>query len=86
LAGLGHPREGLLLILSGFIGDGSLALGLVPGIGIIVLSGRLKQRLWSVVFLVAGILAFPSFECLIGQGGAVLMMVAATLGLASVFV
>ena len=77
---------GLLLIVSGLIGGGSLLLGLVLGLGIIVLSGRLKRRLWSVVFLVAGLLVFSSFGGLIGQVGVIAMIVAAALGLASTFV
>ena len=77
---------GLLLIVSALIGEVSLAAGLVLGVGIIVLSGRLKHRLWSAVFLVAGLLVFSSFRGLVGQGGAVLMIAAAALGLASTFV
>lgn len=77
---------GLLLILSGLIGTGSLILGLILGIGVVLLSGRLKRRLWSAVFLVAGLLAFSSFGGIVGEGGAVLLIVAAGLGLASTFV
>lgn len=77
---------GLLLIISGLLGASSLFLGLALGIGIIVLSGRLKHRLWSAVFLVAGLLAYSSFGGLVGQGGVILLMVAAALGLASTFV
>lgn len=77
---------GLLLILSGLIGAGSLVLGLVLGVGIIVLSGRLKHRLWSAAFLVAGLLALSRFGGLLGQGGVVLLIAAAALGLASTFV
>ena len=77
---------GLLLILSGLIGAGSLFLGLILGVGIIIFSGRLKHRLWSVVFLAAGLLAFSTFGGVVGQGGAVAMVVAAALGLASTFV
>ena len=77
---------GLLLILSALIGAGSLVLGLTLGAGVIVFSGRLKHRLWSVVFLAAGLLAFSSFGGIVGQGGAVAMVVAAARGLASTFV
>ena len=78
--------SGLLLILSGVLGAGSLILGLVLGIGVIVLSGRLKHRLWAAVFLVAGLLAWSSFSGLVGEGGIVLLIIAAALGLASTFV
>ena len=77
---------GLLLIISGLLGAGSLLLGLVLGVGVIVLSGRLKHRLWSAVFLVAGLLAYSSFGGLVGEGGIILLIVAAALGLASTFV
>ena len=77
---------GLLLILSALIGAGSLVLVLTLGVGIIVFSGRLKHRLWSVVFLAAGLLAFSNFGGILGQGGVVAMVVAAALGLASTFV
>ncbi len=78
--------SGLLLIISGLIGAGSLFLGLVLGVGVILLSRRFKHRLWSAVFLVAGLLVFSSFGGLIGEGGVVLMIIAAALGLASTFV
>lgn len=77
---------GLLLIISGLLGFGSMLLGLVLGVGIILLSGRLKHRLWSAVFLAAGLLAYSSFGGLVGQGGIILLIVAAALGLASTFV
>ena len=77
---------GLLLVVSGLIGSGSLALGLVLGIGIIVLSGRLKHRLWGAVFVVAGLLAFSYVGGPVGQVGIVALIVAAALGLASTFV
>ncbi len=86
LARLASLVAGLLLVVSGLLGVGPLALGLVLGIGIIVLSGRLKHRLWSAVFLVAGLLVFSSFSGLVGEGGVVLLMLAAALGLASTFV
>lgn len=76
---------GLLLIVSGLL-YGPLLLGLVLGIGIIVLSGRLKHRLWSAVFLVGGILAYSSFSGLVGEGGIILLILAAALGLVSTFV
>ena len=76
---------GHLLILSGLTGVGSPILGLTLGAGIIIFSGRLKHRLWSVVFLAAGLLAFSSFGGIVGQGGAVAMLVAAALGLSSTF-
>lgn len=78
--------SGLLLILSALIGGGSLYLGLILGVGIILLSGRLKHRLWSGVFLVAGLLTFSSFRGVVGEGGIVLFVVAAAVGLASTFV
>jgi hypothetical protein len=78
--------SGLLLVISGLLGYASLFPGLALGIGIIVLSGRLKHRLWSAVFLVAGLLAFSSFGGLVGEGGDVLLIIAAGLGLASTFV
>ncbi len=77
---------GLLLVFSGLIGGSSLILGLVLGIGVIVLSGRLKHRLWSAIFLVAGLLAYSSFGGLVGQGGIILLIIAAALGLASTFI
>jgi hypothetical protein len=61
-------------------------MGLILGVGIIIFSGRLKHRLWSAVFLVAGLLAFSSFGGLVGQGGVVLLIVAAALGLTNTFV
>lgn len=78
--------SGLLLIVSAVTGAGSLVLGLVLGVGIILLSGRLKHRLWSAVFLVAGLLAFYSFGGIVGEGGAVLIIVAAGLGFATTLV
>ncbi len=86
LAKMASLISGLLLILSGLLGAGPLVLGLVLGVGIIVLSGRLKHRLWSAVFLVAGLLVFSSFRGLVGEGGVVLLVAAAGLGLASTFV
>ncbi len=86
LAKMASLIAGLLLILSGLLGAGSLVLGLILGIGVIVLSGRLKHRLWSAVFLVAGLLAYSSFRGLVGEGGVVLLIIAAALGLASTFV
>ena len=86
VAKLASLISGLLLILSGVLGAGSLILGLVLGIGIIVLSGRLKHRLWAAVFLVAGLLAWSSFGGLVGEGGIVLLIIAAALGLASPFI
>ncbi len=86
LAKVASLIAGLLLIVSGLVGASSLVLGLVLGIGIIILSGRLKHRLWSAVFLVAGLLAYSSFGGLVGQGGVLLLIVAAALGLASTFV
>jgi hypothetical protein len=77
---------GLLLILSGVIGVTPLLLGLILGVGVILLAGRLKHRLWSGGFLVAGLFSYYSMEGLIAQGGAVLLVIAAALGLASTFV
>jgi hypothetical protein len=86
LARMVSLAAGLLLIVAGLMGAGSLLFGLVLGVGIIVLSGRLKHRAWSAFFLVAGILAYSSFVGLVGEGGVVLMVAAAGLGLASTFV
>ena len=77
---------GLLLIAAGLIGAGSFALGLILGVGLILLSGRFKHRLWSAVFLVAGVFTFSSFGGLVGEGGVLLMIASAGLGLASTFV
>ena len=74
---------GLLLILSGPL-YGPLVLGLVLGIGVIVLSGRLKHRLFSAIFLAAGILTFSSFGGF-GEWGIILLFAASVLGLASTF-
>ena len=86
LAKMASLIAGLLLIISGLLGAGSLLLGLVLGVGVIILSGRLKHRLWSAIFLVAGLLAYSSFGGLVGEGGIILLIVAAALGLASTFV
>ncbi len=86
LAKLTSLVAGLLLVISGLLGVGPLVLGLALGVGIIVLSGRLKHRLWSAVFLVAGLLVFSNFNGLVGEVGIVLLMLAAALGLASTFV
>ena len=75
---------GLLLIVSGLL-YGPFFLGLVLGIGIIILSGRLKHRLFSAIFLAAGILTFSSFAGF-GELGIILLVTAAALGLASTFV
>lgn len=74
---------GFLLVVSALIGSGSTYLGLILGIGIILFSGRLKHRLWSAVFLVAGLIAYSSFQGIVGEGGVILMVAAAALGLAS---
>jgi hypothetical protein len=74
---------GLLLIISGLL-YGPLVLGLLLGIGIIILSGRLKHRIFSAVFLAAGILTFSSFVGF-GEWGIILLVVASALGLASTF-
>ena len=86
LAKMASLVSGLLLIISGLIGAAPLAFGLILGVGVIMLSGRIKHRVWAAVFLAAGLLAFASFGGLIGQGGAVLLIVAAALGFASTFV
>ena len=78
--------SGLLLVVSGLIGAAPLILGLVLGIGAIFLSGRFKHRLRSGLFLAAGILTFSSFAGLVGEGGVLLMILSAGLGLASTFV
>jgi hypothetical protein len=77
---------GLLLIVSGLIGGGPLVLGLGLGVGVILLSGRFKHRVWAAVFMVAGLLAFTSFSGLLGQGGVILLIVSAAIGLASTFI
>lgn len=77
---------GLLLIFSGLIGGWPLVLGVVLGVGIILFSGRLKHRLRSAAFLVAGILAYSSFGGLMGEGAIIVLVIAAALGLASTFV
>ncbi len=86
LARIAALIAGLLLVISGILGTGPLILGAVLGIGIVLLSGRLKHRLWSAVFLAAGLLAYTSFGGLVGEGGAALLIVAAGLGLVSTFV
>ncbi len=77
---------GLVLIISGILGPTSLVLGLVLGVGVIILAGRLKHRLWSGGFLVGGLLAYPAVEGTIAQGGALLVVVAGFLGLVSTFI
>ena len=84
LAGIASLVAGLLLIVSGIL-YGPLALGLILGVGIIVLSGRLKHRLFSVIFLAAGLLTFSSFVGF-GEWGIILLVAAAALGLASTIV
>ena len=76
---------GLLLVFSALVGAGPMSLGLILGVGIIILSGRLKRRLWSAGFLVGGVPAFSSFDGIVNEGGLVLTVVAAALGLASAF-
>ena len=77
---------GLLLIVSGILGATSLLLGVILGIGVILLAGRLKHRLWSAGFLVVGLVAYASVRGIVGEGGAVLVVIAAVLGLASTMV
>jgi len=77
---------GLVLIISGILGPTSLVLGLVLGVGVIILSGRLKHRLWSGGFIVVGLFAYSGVEGIIAQGGALLVVVAGFLGLASTFI
>ncbi len=77
---------GLVLIVSGILGPTSLVLGLILGVGVIILAGRLKHRLWSGGFLVGGLLAYSAVEGIIAQGGALLVVVAGLLGLASTFI
>jgi hypothetical protein len=84
LARIASLVAGLLLIISGLL-YGPLALGLILGVGVIILSGRLKHRLFAVVFLAAGILTFSSFSGL-GEWGIILLVAAAALGLASTVV
>jgi 4-hydroxybenzoate polyprenyltransferase len=77
---------GLLLILAGILGAISLVLGLVFGVGAILLSGRLKHRLWAGGILIAGILVFSEAGGFVAEGGAILIVTAAALGLASTLV
>lgn len=77
---------GLLLIVSGILGGGSLLLGLVLGVGIIILGGRLKHRTWAAAFLVVGLVAFSITSGLLGKGGSVLVIIAAVLGLISTMI
>lgn len=77
---------GLVLIISGIVGPTSLVLGLVLGVGVIILAGRLKHRLWSGGFFVAGLFAYAGVEGIVAQGGALLVVVAGFLGLVSTFI
>ncbi len=77
---------GLVLIISGILGPTSLVLGLVLGVGVIILAGRLKHRLWSAGFFVGGLFAYAGVEGTIAQGGALLVVVAGSLGFASTFI
>ena len=86
LAKMASLVSGLLLIISGLVGATPLAFGLILGVGVVIFSGRIKHRLWVPVFLVAGLLAFASFGGIVGQGGAILLVAAAGLGLASTIV
>ena len=85
LARMASLVAGLLLVISALF-YGPLFLGLVLGVGIVLFSGRLKHRLFAAAFLAAGVLTYSSFGGLIGEGGVVLMVAAAALGLASTFV
>jgi hypothetical protein len=73
---------GLLLIVSGLLGA-SLLPSLILGVGVILLAGRLKHRLWSAGFLVAGLISFAYMRGIVAEGGLVLLIIAAALGLAS---
>ncbi|HLQ07160.1 MAG TPA: hypothetical protein VK126_05340 [Nitrososphaerales archaeon] len=77
---------GLVLIISAILGPTSLVLGLVLGVGVIILAGRLKHRLWSGGFFVGGLFAYAGVEGIIAQTGALLIVVAGFLGLASMFI
>ncbi len=77
---------GLVLIISAILGPTSLVLGLVLGVGVIILAGRLKHRLWSGGFFVGGLFAYAGVEGIIAQTGALLIVVAGFLGLASTFI
>lgn len=77
---------GLLLIVSGLLDPTSLVLGVVLGAGIILLSGRLKHRVWSAGFLIVGLVALSIVEGFLAQGGAALVILAGALGLASTFI
>jgi hypothetical protein len=77
---------GVLLIVSGIIGPTALTLGLVLGVGVIILAGRLRHRLWSGGYLIAGLIAYSGVEGIVAQGGAILVVAAGSLGLASTFI
>lgn len=74
---------GLLLIISAILGSAPLALGLILGVGVMLLSGRIKHRLWSGILLVVGLVVYSVVGGLAGEGGAVLLIAASALGLAS---
>ncbi|HZW84587.1 MAG TPA: hypothetical protein VFE91_01615 [Nitrososphaerales archaeon] len=78
---------GLLLIAAGVLGAASLFLGIILGVGVIILGGRLKHRVWAAGFLLVGLVAlYEMGGGIIGEGGAVLVIIAACLGLASTLV
>ena len=78
---------GLLLIVAGVLGAASLLLGVVLGVGVIILAGRLKHRVWAAGFLVIGLVAFYAMGGgIVAEGAATLVIIAACLGLASTLV
>jgi 4-hydroxybenzoate polyprenyltransferase len=77
---------GLVFIISAILGPTSLVLGLVIGVGLIILAGRLKHRLWSGGFVIGGLFAYAGVEGAIAQGGALLVVLAGSLGLLGTFI
>ncbi|MDG6908530.1 MAG: hypothetical protein JRN20_22400, partial [Nitrososphaerota archaeon] len=77
--------SGLLFIVSGITGVTSLILGLVIGRGVIVLAGQLKHRILSITVLAAGLIIFYTLGGATVRWGAILVMLASILGIASTF-
>ena len=78
--------SGALFVISGIVGATSLILGLILGVGVTLLASQLKHRLWSAAFLIAGLVVYTTLGGATDKWGAVLIVVASTLGLASTFV
>jgi hypothetical protein len=78
--------SGGLFAVSGLIGAAPLILGILLGLGIVLLSTQLKRRLWSVALLVAGLAIYATLGGATDKWGAILMVVASGLGLASTFI